>query len=106
MMVTVCAAPRVTAMAMKRSSRPNFLTTYPRVKHLHFVSNTTFARGEDGCLPKSHKRHSDGIHGHTDSAYDGPLVTPVRDVYDVPHCEFGTWLSYTMSEGLTWGYES
>jgi hypothetical protein len=78
-------------MAMKRSSRPNFLTTYPRVKHLSVVSNAILAHHEEVCLPKSHKRHSNRIHGHTDSTDDRPLVKSVRDVHDMPHCEFGTW---------------
>jgi hypothetical protein len=88
-------------MAMKRSSRPNFLTMYPRVKHLLLVSKATHTHSEDGCVPKSHKRHSNAIHGHADSPYDRSLVTPVGDVHDMSHCEIGTWLSYTRSEGLT-----
>jgi hypothetical protein len=88
-------------MAMKRSSRPNFLTMYPRVKHLSTVSNATLARHEGKCLPKSDKRHRHCVHGHTDSAYDWSLVTSIRDVYDVSHCKVGMWLSYAMFEGLT-----
>ena len=83
-MVTVWAAPSVVAMAMKKSSKPKRLTMYARVKQLERIS-IAWGRATEGDVPESDKGHGHGVHGETDPAKEGALVT-ARRKDDMAHC--------------------
>lgn len=86
-MVTVWAAPSVVAMAMKKSSKPNLLTIYARVKQLETMSIPWGWAGPDD-VPESDKGYSHGVHGETDPTQERALVTPRRKD-DMAHCVYG-----------------